>query len=168
MEDKDRLENFIRQNRHSFDDLRAPAGVWARISKKDRSLHPLWKWSSIAASTMLLVTIGYVWGVQTQTKPVIAGWEEYLETEHYYQNQINLKMEEIKALPVSQEVMGDIRMLEDVYQQLRKELFENPNADTELLLSVMIKHQQQKLKVLEKIVTRVDKYKTNENDNHEM
>ncbi len=37
-----------------------------------------------------------------------------------------------------------------------------------MLLSTMIRHQQQKLEVMEEILTRVDKYPTTESKNHEM
>ena len=168
MKDHDHLENFIRDNRTSFDDLKAPRGVWERIDQKDRPTLHLWKWTAVAASALLLVAVGYIFGMKTQSKPAIAGWDEYLETEKYYQGRIDRNMEKIKALPVGNEVMTDIQTLDDVYQELRKQLLEDPNADTQLLLSAMIRHQQQKLEIMEKIVDRVSKYKTNENDNHEM
>jgi hypothetical protein len=168
MKKHDPLEDFIRDNKASFDDLKAPHGVWERIDKKDRPTLHLWKWTAVAASALLLVAVGYIFGMKTQSKPEIAGWDEYLETEKYYQARIDRNMEKIKTLPVGNEVMTDIQALDEVYQQLRKQLLEDPNADTQLLLSAMIKHQQQKLQIMEKIVDRVSKYKKNENDNHEI
>ena len=76
-------------------------------------------------------------------------------------------MEEIKALKVSDEVLADIRVLDDVYYELKTQLLEDPNADSQLLLSAMIRHQQQKLEVMEEILNRVDKYKSNE-QGHQM
>jgi len=174
MSEKDRLEEFIKENRASFDDLKAPAGVWNRIDAKlgadvkVRPVHHLWKWMAVAASGLLLIAVGYIFGMKTQSTPEIAGWDEYLEAEKYYQTRIERKMDEIKTLPVSQEVINDIEVLDEVYAQLRKQLLEDPDANAELLLSAMIRHQQQKLEVMEKILDRVDKYQTNENENHEM
>lgn len=168
MKDHDHLESFIRDNRASFDDLKAPRGVWERIDKKDRPVLHLWKWTAVAASALLLVAVGYIFGMKTQSKPAIAGWEEYQETEKYYQARIDKDMEKIKSLPVSNEVMTDLQALDEVYQQLRQQLLEDPNADTQLLMSAMIKHQKQKLEIMEKIVDRVSKYQTNEKENHEM
>lgn len=168
MKQKDSLADFIKANRASFDDLKAPKGVWERIDKKDRPVVHLWKWTAIAASALLLIAVGYIFGMKTKAQPEIAGWDEYLETEKYYQSRIDVNLEKIKALPVGNEVMTDIETLDEVYQQLRKQLMEDPNADTELLLSAMIKHQQQKLDIMEKIIERVSKYNTNENENHEM
>ena len=164
----DNLERFIRENREAFDDLKAPAGVWERINKKERPVVHFWKWTAIAASALLLISVGYIFGLKTQSRSDIAGWDEYQETEKFYQARIDQKMEEIKALPVGQEVMNDIQMLDEVYEQLRKQLLEDPNADTQLLLSAMIKHQQQKLDIMEKVLNRVEKYKSNESVNHEM
>lgn len=168
MKKQDPLEDFIRDNRASFDDLKAPAGLWARIDKKDKPVFNLWKLTTIAASALLLIAVGYIFGIKAQAKPQIAGWDEYQEAEQYYQSRIDTKMQQIKTLPVSEEVMNDIQVLDEVYEQLRKQLMEDPNANTELLLSAMIRHQQQKLAVMEKILNRVDKYQKGENSNHEM
>lgn len=168
MKRKDGLEEFIRDNKSSFDDLKAPPGIWGRIEKKDRPVYPLWKWVAVAASALLLISVGYIFGMKTSSASDIAGWDEYQETEKYYETRISQKMEKIKILPVGNEVMSDIQLLDEVYAQLRKQLLEDPHADTQLLLSAMIKHQQQKLEIIEKILNHVDKYKTNENENHEM
>ena len=174
MREKDRLEEFIKENKASFDDLKAPSGIWDRIETRlepevaVRPVHHLWKWMAVAASGLLLIAVGYIFGMKTQSTPEIAGWDEYLEAEKYYEARIERKMDEIKKLPVSQEVINDIQVLDEVYAQLRKQLLEDPDADAELLLSAMIRHQQQKLEVMEKILDRVDKYQTNENENHEM
>ena len=168
MKRQDSLEDFIRDNRASLDDLKAPDRVWARINKKDRPVQSLWKWTAMAASALLLIAVGYIFGIRTQAQPEIAGWDEYKEAEQYYQDRIDRKMEKIKTLPVSQEVLTDIQVLDEVYEQLRKQLLEDPNADAELLLSAMIRHQQQKLDIMEKILNRVDKYQSNESSNHEM
>ena len=168
MENKDRLEEFIRDNRSSFDDLETPAKVWDRIAPKEKPVHNLWKWGAVAASVLLLVCIGYIIGLKSQAQPEIAGWDEYQEAEKYYEARINHKIEEIKVLPVSDEVMKDIQVLDEVYAQLRQQLLEDPNANTELLLSAMIRHQQQKLEVMEKILNRVDKYQKSENNNKDI
>ena len=168
MENRDRLEEFIRDNRGSFDDLKAPAGIWNRIAPEERPMFHLWKWSAVAASALLLVAAGYIIGLKSYAKPEVAGWDEYMEAEQYYQGKIEQRLREIKTLPVSEEVMKDIRILDEVYVELRRQLQEDPNANTELLLSAMIRHQQQKLDVMEKILNRVDKYQKNENKNLEM
>lgn len=162
------LEDFIRDHRAEFDDLKAPARVWQKLDQRSPRVHSLWKWSAVAASALLLVSLGYIFGARVYDRTDIAGWEEYQETEQYYESRIQAKMEKIKTLAVSDEVLADIQMLDDVYQQLRTQLLEDPNADTQVLLSAMIRHQQQKLEIMEKILTRVDKYKTNEKDAHEM
>src|SRR6187549_554577 len=115
MKQKDSLADFIKANRASFDDLKAPKGVWERIDKKDRPVVHLWKWAAIAASALLLIAVGYIFGMKTKAQPEIAGWDEYLETEKYYQSRIDVNLEKIKALPVGNEVMTDIETLDEVY-----------------------------------------------------
>ena len=168
MNSKPSLEDFIKEHRAEFDDLDAPLRVRHRLFQKDQYVHHLWKWSAVAASGLLLVSIGYIFGTKLNTGNDVAGWKEYEETEQYYEARIQAKMDKIKTLAVSEEVMADIQILDDVYQQLRTQLMDDPDADTQLLLSAMIRHHQQKLEIMEKILSRVDKYKTNENEDHEM
>jgi len=109
------ISNFIRDHRASFDDLKAPDRVWARINKQDRPVQSFWKWTAIAASALLLIAVGYVFGIRTQAQPEIAGWDEYKEAEQYYQDRIARKMEKIKTLPVGQEVVTYIKVLYELY-----------------------------------------------------
>ena len=168
MNKKSSLEDFIREHRAEFDDLKAPSSVWRRIDQRNPRVHHLWKWSAVAASALLLVSLGYIFGTQYNRTPDIAGWKEYQETEKYYESRIQTKMDKIKTLEVSDEVMADIQVLDEVYEQLRSQLLEDPNANTQVLLSAMIRHQQQKLEIMEKILNRVDKYKPNEKEGNEM
>ncbi|MEO5906277.1 MAG: hypothetical protein ABIQ11_06095 [Saprospiraceae bacterium] len=162
------LEDFIRDHRSDFDDLKAPPGVWNRINGEKTKVHSLWKWSAVAASALLMLSLGYILGTNAQKEPARAEWQEYQETEQYYESRIQEKMEQIKTLPVREEVMTDIRVLDEVYLQLKAQLLEDPNADAEVLLSAMIRHQQQKLEVMEEILNRVDKYQSNEKEVIEM
>ncbi len=165
---KDSLEGFIHKHRAEFDDLKAPAGLWEGISPNPKQVHSLWKLTAVAATALLLVSVGYIIGTGNSQNPDIAGWDEYIETEQYYESRISQKMEEIKTLEVSDEILADIQILDDVYHDLKTQLMEDPNADTQVLLSAMIRHHQQKLEVMEEILNRVDKYKSNENEGHQM
>lgn len=160
------LEEFIRQHRDDFDDLKAPKDLFDKIIPVERSVHPLYKWIAVAASALLLISVGYIFGSMQRNPESIAGWKEFEEAEHYYQARINVKMEEIKTLNVSSEVMNDLQLLDEVYGQLREQLKEDPNADAGVLLNSMIRHQQQKLKMMDEILERVEKYKTNKSETY--
>lgn len=159
MKTEDPLENFIRQHRDAFDDQRAPQHVWRKIKTKQPASVPMyWKWSAIAASMLLLLSVGYILGNHTDPGENIQGWAEFKEAESYYQSRIQAKMEEMKALEVSDDVLTDIQVLDEVYADLKKQLLENPGADSQRLLAAMIKHQKQKLDVMDAIMERVNKY----------
>ena len=168
MKEKDPLEEFIRSNRESFDDLKAPARVWKRIGKRSAPVHHLWKWSAIAAGALLLLAVGYIMGNSGNRMYHSQEWAEYQEAEQYYQTRVNQKLSEVKTLPVSDQVLTDLQMLDEVYEELRKQLLEDPNASPQVLLAAMVKHQQQKLDVLEKIINRLNKYNHQKNDKHEI
>ncbi len=162
------LENFIKDNRDAFDDLKAPEAVWQKIDPGPKVVPVIWKWSAVAASALLLVAVGYIFGNRMHTTPDVEGWSEYEQTEQYYESRIQEKMDVIKTLNVGDEVMADIKILDDVYHEMKTQLMEDPNADAQMLLSTMIRHQQQKLEVMEEILHRVDKYQTPIQQNHEM
>jgi hypothetical protein len=162
------LEDFIRSHRSEFDDLKAPRSVWQKIDSPRRTVHPLWKGLAIAASVLLLLSVGYIIGSHGRPNLQLVESKEYQETEKYYESRIQLKMDQIKTLPVSDEVIADIQMLDDVYQQLRTQLMEDPNSNAQILLTAMIRHQQQKLEIMEKILNSVDKYKTNDKETLEL
>ncbi len=164
----DRLEDFIKANRDALDDLKTPDRVWGRVEAKITPTVRIWKWTAIAASALLLIAVGYIAGQKMYTRPALAGWDEYKEAEQFYQVRIHQKMEEIKAFPVSDEVMQDLAALDAVYLDLHRQLQDDPNANTEILLSVMIRHQRHKLRMMEKILERVDQYEQTENEQHEM
>lgn len=164
----DRLEQFIRDHKEALDHLKAPEGVWDRVAPIRKAVFPIWKYTAIAASGLLLIAMGYILGMRTQQAPMDESYSELKEAEQYYQSRINQKMEQIKTLPVHDEVISDLQVLDEVYEQLRKEMAQDPNTKPERLLSAMVRHQQQKLDIMEKILERVDKYQNNENHKREM
>jgi hypothetical protein len=171
MNTDNRIEDFIRANREEFDHLKAPTGLWRKIDRDLRpqvGVHPLWKWAAVAASALLLVSVGYVFGSREVAPPAVAGWAEYQEAEQYYASEIAQKMDEIRNVGAEEQVLEDIKMLDAVYAELRQQLFDDPNADPELILSAMIRYQQQKLDLMEKILNRIDKYQRHESKAHSM
>jgi len=168
MKEKISIEDFIRSHREEFDHLTAPGHLWKRIQPSQVRELSIWKWTTVAASALLLISLGYIIGTRSGRQPDIAGWDEYQQTEQYYESRIREKMDRIKSLSVSEEVMSDIQVLDDVYLQLKAQLLEDPDANTQLLLNAMIRHHQQKLEVMEEILNRVDKYQPVEDANQEM
>jgi hypothetical protein len=130
-------------------------------------VHIAWKYAAVAASVLVLLLAGYTFGSR-QSQQHAERWGEYEEAEKYYTTRVQEKMALISTLGVGDEVLSDIKVLDDVYHQLRAEMMDDPNADPQILLSAMIRHQQQKLSIMEKIVNRVDKYKSNEEGNREI
>lgn len=168
MSKKKSIEEFVRDHRDAFDDLKAPSRVWPKIIQETRQVVSWWKLIAIAASILLLISVGYIIRSETQPGFQMAGWDEYLATEKYYEMQIKVKMDQIKTLQVGDEVLADIKILDDVYQDLKTQLIQYPNADGQILLSAMIRRQKQKLEVMEEILNRFGKYKNHDHEGHQM
>jgi hypothetical protein len=168
MKKKVALEEFIRSHRQEFDDLKAPSRVWYHVNPSPPRVNVMWKWTAVAASALLLVLSGYLIGSRSGNPRDIAGWKEYQDKSQYYEAQIEQKLVQLKAMNIGDDVLSDIRLLDHVYQEMRDQILNDPGADTEALFNAMIRHQRQKLEVMEEIINRYDKYTPDENEVREM
>ena len=168
MKKHESLEEFIRSHREDFDDLKAPPRVWYHVNPSQPKVHVMWKWTAVAASSLLLILSGYLIGSRSAGPQSIAGWKEYQDKSQYYEAQIEQKLVQLKTMNVGDDVLTDIRLLDNVYQEMRDQLLNDPGADTEALFDAMIRHQRQKLEVMEEIIHRYDKYTPDENKVREL
>ena len=105
---KDSLENFITQNRESFDREVPSLKVWAEIDKKmgtksqETKPRSLWRHVWMAASILFLLTAGGLIGMQI-TKGISSDEmankdilpKEYQEMESFYQGQVQEKVAQL-------------------------------------------------------------------------
>lgn len=169
-EKHDPLVKFISTHKEDFDELKAPRHVWEELDSKlfpKQRVHPGWKWTAIAASVLLCIGVGYTIGYR-QSDHQIAGWKEYEEAESYYQMRISNKLNDMRNAGVEENVLHDLEMLDTVYLDLRDRLEKDPNTNSKQVLSKMILHQQQKLKAMELILDKVEKYKPDQHEILEM
>ncbi len=171
---KDNLKDFVQQHREAFEEPYEDfAADWRAIeanldqhhSKKQR----LWWGRSVAAVVTLLVAsaLWWQWQVETssqETEPAFSA--EFIETEQYYNRLIEQKMKVIatKQGGISQEVQANMEQLDEVYQELRRDLKDKANnAD---VVEAMITHHRLKLRVLEQILETIEQQENHE-DTHQ-
>lgn len=131
MQDKDQLEEFIKEHKASFDTIEAPKGVWDKIeSDLDKSIEPskpvLWYWKAavivLLGAVIFLVADKYVPNGASQEQ--LSEVSEFEELETFYTSIINKKESKLKEELKGEEAINyleiDIEELDLLYQDLRK------------------------------------------------
>lgn len=175
---KDTLEKFIIANKEEFDVYSPDEKLWNNIRNKNTKktrIIPLWLKTAYRISAVIIIFIAsYVFHEYRELKSherAFASHEEELyqlipelkETESFYNNKVNLKMDELqpflKNLPgLKSELQYDMNELDSVYSSLKKDLKENISNDQ--VLEAMIDNYRLKIEILEDLLKEANKEKT--------
>ena len=177
------IEEIIRQNKESFEDLEPMDGHLDRFSwKLEKRLHSKTTSRSIipyllrAAVVTILVTLSSLWvwdNFIRSDKNLMALGDvspEYREVENYYVHQVSLMEGEINDLDFSSNpeqkgmLENELKNMDSVYVQLQKELKINPND--ERIINAMIEHYQTKVDIMNYIIGQLKAIR-NENQNNQ-
>jgi hypothetical protein len=173
------LEQFVKDQQPVFNQVEQldENALWKRIQphtpkSPDRGwkieLGNYWKWS-IAASILLLVTIGFYFGQQIGSAKQIA-LADYLpdlqEEAESYQQLILQKQEDLNFSEINpqlyQEIFEEFKFLEQLYQEMMEEL--PAFSDQEKLIQSLKKYYERKLFLLEKLNREIEKNKKQQNE----
>lgn len=164
----DRVEQFIVDNRAALDRGIPGLRVWAAIDRalearqKAAKIHRIWRNLRVAASVVVLLGIGAVIGMyaykisyakQLPTLAEIA--PEYAELEQYYSAQVNNRMQQLTSFNQEATVQPDIQQLDELYQELQRELDSAPKGSEEQIVQAMIRNYQIKLDILERVLEKI-------------
>lgn len=173
---EDKLKKFIDQHREEFETERPHRMVWENIEKQ---LHPTGRTRSIwnivpmiykvAASGLILLTLGVGIGFRIQQQKDFtyaiqnpASRKEFREAEAYYTGQIDTKLNELNSLQPGSSLLEDLNQIDQVSSELKLELVKNPDQDQSLLIQQMMHQYQQKLNVLNKILSKIQQKDQNQ------
>ncbi len=177
------IEEIIRKNKDSFEDLEPMDGHFDRFNwKLEKRLHSQIKRRSIipyllrAAVVTILVTFSSLWVwdnfIRSEKNLMALGdvSPEYREVENYYVHQVNLMEGELNNIDFSANpeqkliLENELNNMDSVYVQLQKELKINPND--ERIINAMIEHYQTKVDIMNYIVGQLKAIR-NENQNNQ-
>ncbi|OFX16775.1 MAG: hypothetical protein A2033_09515 [Bacteroidetes bacterium GWA2_31_9] len=178
---KDLLEEYIKNNRESFDLHETPPNIWNKISNTaDKRNFSKYTWLSIAASILVIISVSifyYTINNQNTVNKISASIDstqydlptEIQEAEVFYTTLINKKMIELGSIENSDsELMSDVNsdfsQLDSIYKDLKKEL--NSNVANEELLEAMIQNYRTKLSILEELLTTIQSKNIAQNENN--
>jgi len=167
----DRLESFVNENRHEFDQMEPSDKIWEAISNqlneqskpKIRKLNWM-KVAVVAAILVLVPTIIYQvkfahqsqMGKAVQLDPEV---QELMEAEAFYAQEVSGKLIEIqkcyKIYPeLKGEIEGDLNELETMYLSLKKDLKEN--ISNKEVIEAMIDNNRNRMKLVDDVLEQIN------------
>jgi hypothetical protein len=160
---RDNLEQFIFENRESFDDATPSLKVWGEIDRaisapklKTMKLRSLMRIA--AAIALLLITGGVVGSYLSRSQHedtatiIDAVAPEYMEMEQYYQDQINTKVKQLTQYDPNSPVLKDLKQMDQAMTELKDELKNAPKGKEEEIVATMIQTYQTKVAILERVL----------------
>jgi hypothetical protein len=178
---KDRLEQFISDNRDQFDLYEPDEKLWAGIETSiqgKKSFRIGWKGVMWRAAAVILI-FGASFGIQEylhQRKAWMAGQEEneminnipeLKEAEIYYTGLLNNKLSQIEPLlkqnpELGQSLQQDLSELDSIYGELQHDLRDNIANDE--VVEAMIQNYILKIQILEDLLEYMDESSNNQED----
>lgn len=172
-----KLNDWMKENRASFDTEEAPEGLWKPIQdavpKAERSKPKVWLWTAAAA----VLLIGFSWWMQPSAPSELRLNEDeklpdsFLAQEQNYQQDLqlieaNINFDALADDPEYTWVFEELKELESINKQYRSDL--DAFAPKDELLSVLIDCYEKRLRLLQRLqmeIERNQKHTENENIN---
>jgi hypothetical protein len=164
---KDNLEQFIQAHREQFDEAVPALKVWAEIDRavqqqKVRPKFQLIRILRVAAAVALLLGIGGLGGsylANLRQQDPVAIIEsvnpEYFDMEKRFQEQIDQKVQQLVKYEPNSSLLKDMKQMDAVMAELKRELSVAPKGQEEAIISTMIQTYQNKVRILENVLEQV-------------
>ncbi|MEY4934286.1 MAG: hypothetical protein RIS64_645 [Bacteroidota bacterium] len=168
----DQIEDWIAQHQAQLDTKSVPNELWDKIQNNlDENLPKTqlvalpkknrWDWYRAAAAAVLLVgvSMGAGWWVRDNQAvapvaitPSMEISDDLLKAKAFYDEKINVKVAELEAKNPDPSVMADLKQLDEVQIELRRELEIAPRSSREEILKTLMENYQNKLSILERVL----------------
>lgn len=179
---KDKLENFIKDNREGFNDLEPDPALWEGIKINDPEVKRI-NWLSIGWKVAAVVVIfissyffhyfmnrentseNYITNQQGENPEEL---QMLIDAEAYYSSQIQSAEDQIYHLTgnnpgIKNEIQIEMSELDSIYVQLRNDL--NDNVSNEEIIEAMIQNYRMKLYILEDVLNQLKRTNTSDDEN---
>jgi hypothetical protein len=179
---KDKLEQFVEENRDSFDSFSPDQAekVWGRIEAERKGSQRgkiILRYFLRAASVLLIFGLSYLFHdymdrnkdariAEEKMNDIYQQLPELKEAESYYSSLVSNKLEEMKPFlaenpGISKAVDVDLSELDSVYVSLKNDLKDNVANDQ--IIEAMIQNYRLKLRILEELQSEIKQEKNKEN-----
>lgn len=168
--DDDILEKFIQQNRTDFDTQIPHLKLWAAI---DNQINPVkeykvvrMSWMRQAAAAIALLIVGAGLGIFVNEKAEVKALSQATseiapdlkEAESYYTKKVEVKYSELVNHNPDPSVITDLKQIDEVQKELKKELENAPATAREEIVRRMIENYQIKLGILERVLNHIEEH----------
>jgi hypothetical protein len=169
-----KLDDWMKENRASFDQEEAPEGLWTEIQKAvpaPQKRSSTWLWWSAAA----ILILGATWWFKPQQASLPPVVEEsslpanFLAQEEEYQQDLKLMESHINLQSLAEDpeyawVFEELAELESINKQYRSDL--GALAPQEELLTVLIDYYEKRLRLLQRLQMEIERKQNHlENEN---
>lgn len=198
---QDGLEKFVNHNRAAFDKAVPSPNIWTNLEKeleetkktndtlnknaplsvvkalKTNKRKQLWLYASVAAVSLLLLSIGGAigsyWanneGSWTQKEVALGDIsEEYAEVEAFYTRQISSSLEELKKYNYDKTLLEDLEELDAAFQDLKREMGQATAFTDQEIIQAMVENYQMKIEILERVLERLPRNKAAEQEQQQL
>lgn len=169
---KDRLEEFIKNNRTDFDSEIPSLNIFAEIEKKidPKPKHNNRRIATSGIAATIILAVMCSWFLMSGNDqgnvrmnespiPMIADLKdtELIEASEYYTQKINKNKGRLAALNHHDpDLYRDLKHMEAMYDTLKMEWARNPHKSDEKLIGAMIANYRTRSMLLENVVHRVE------------
>jgi hypothetical protein len=167
---KDKLEQFISDNKAEWDDEIPDRSVWKHIEMTlDHQDDKKQWWKKLmraAAVVVTLLSVGIVTGIYIGSNrnkqfdvATQAKLKDLEKAEHVYEQYVGVKLNEIKDNQSKSNVENELKQMDELYNQLRQEMKQANNANIDVIINAMLKNHQTKVDMLEYILQKQNRPK---------
>jgi hypothetical protein len=180
----DNIEKFIKNNRPEFDDRQPTEKVWKAVNKslerndkRGGRMVSIWRFTRIAAASVVLIGAGVLIGLNYNKNPKPDAFHqlypEFAETELFYKKQVKIKEAELANYKYDPAIDDDLKQLDKIFEDLKKELSNTPVSKREQVINAMVNNYRTKISILERVLERIqstkqENLKTKQNDSTEI
>ena len=166
----DKLEKYVSENLESFDSASPPDALWDKINRQiesqgkqpQRQSKMIWMITKMAAAFAVVLASGVVIGYYVNSNQSNAAsndpiFQDYIDVEKKYVKDINHKMNALSIHEVDPQVNRDLMQLDEVYGELKKELYQGQAINNDQIIEALLTTYQEKVEILEKVLSRVER-----------
>jgi hypothetical protein len=173
LSNEDNIEKFVQNNAEQFDTATPNLKIWANIENKlpqqtTKVNTPIvaklgWWRQAAAAAILLLCGVGLGLFINTKKEATITQAmgqmaPEMQETEQFYNKKIETKLTQYASYTQDPSVLADLKQVDEVQEELRKELENAPTTAREDIVKRLIKNYQIKLGILERVLNNINEH----------
>jgi hypothetical protein len=162
---KDKISQYIAQNKSSWDDETPERHVWKQIEMTlDHQADKKQWWmrlAKVAAVVITLLSVGFVTGIYVGGMPnqhmdvaTQSKLDQLEQAEDTYARQVGFKLDKIQDKQSKISIEAELKQMDELYNQLRQEMQQSDNANMDVIINAMLKNHQTKVEMLEYILQK--------------